>query len=45
MPCLINFFRIFLPMNVSSFLVVLIPKVESPLEIGDFKPISLFGGY
>lgn len=37
-------FRMLLPSSVSSFLVALIPKVGSPLEIGDFNAISLFGG-
>ncbi|MCI29558.1 RNA-directed DNA polymerase (Reverse transcriptase), partial [Trifolium medium] len=32
-----------LPRSFSSYFITLIPKVISPLSIGDFRPISLVG--
>lgn len=32
-----------LPHNVSSFFVTLMPKVDSPSQLGDFRPIYLVG--
>jgi hypothetical protein len=32
-----------LPQNFSSCFVTVIPKVDSPLQLGDFRPISLTG--
>jgi hypothetical protein len=32
-----------IPMSFTSYFVVLIPKVNSPFTLGDFRPISLLG--
>jgi hypothetical protein len=32
-----------IPKNILSYFVALIPKVSSPLSLGDFRPISLLG--